>query len=259
MSKKNIPNKKLMKQKGIKRRVNMMGAVVAINKYQEERTSSINSSKSILDMILDKKHRENMFDKIVENYEETEEEKAIFEAMTERRKRKWVVLMACPLLPVNPKRSSQHEKGSIYWYDITGNSDSSIASQKARPFMIISRDNPKSNRVIVCPISGVEGYLERDANKHFIVPQKLKYPFHARINKLDYPFLEKDSAVLLDQVYTVAKSELYEEWFMGKITNLREIDSALYYNYDLFETISDTLVDFIATIKTSHISNYTRK
>jgi len=46
--------------------------------------------------------------------------------------------LPCPALPKNPQKSTHFEKGCIHWFDLTGNSDPSIASQKARPFIIIA-------------------------------------------------------------------------------------------------------------------------
>lgn len=100
--------------------------------------------------------------------------------------------MPCPPYPDNPTSIvvEHTEKGSIHWFDFES-SDSSISSQKARPYIIIGRNNPKSKRIIICPISDIQYYLEQGTTK-------LKYPYHAPLYKNDYPFLDKDSVVLLD-------------------------------------------------------------
>jgi mRNA interferase MazF len=46
---------------------------------------------------------------------------------------------------------------------------------------------------------------------------QLKYPYHAALHKNKYSFLDKDSVILLDQIYTIPKEELWEEWYMGSI------------------------------------------
>ncbi|WKV08061.1 type II toxin-antitoxin system PemK/MazF family toxin [Thermoanaerobacterium sp. CMT5567-10] len=167
--------------------------------------------------------------------------------------------MPCPALPKNPQKSTHFEKGCIHWFDLTGNSDPSIASQKARPFIIISRYNPKSSRVIICPVSDMIHYLEKDTYGNIIQPPKLKYPYHAPLYKKDYPFLDKDSVVLLDQVYTVSKDELFEDWYMGQVVNTREIDEAIFYNYDLFASINEVIQDLLNSIENMHREKYSRK
>ena len=161
--------------------------------------------------------------------------------------------MSCPKLPECPTgiRIEHTEKGCIHWFDFEDN-DPSIKSQKARPYIIISRNNPKSNRIIICPISDIIGYYEKGTTK-------LKYPYHAPLFKKFYSFLEKDSAVLLDQVATIAKNELCEEWYIGKVEDCSDIDLALAYNYDMFESISQAYMDLISQLPISHISQYSRK
>ena len=161
--------------------------------------------------------------------------------------------MSCPKLPEKPTsiKIEHTEKGCIHWFDFE-NSDPKIRSQKARPYIIISRDNPNSERAIICPISDIRHYYE-------IQTTILKYPYHAPLFKKYYPFLEKDSAALLDQVATIAKRELCEEWYIGKIEDCSDIDMALVYNYDMFESISQAYMDLISQMPKSHTSQYTRK
>jgi mRNA-degrading endonuclease toxin of MazEF toxin-antitoxin module len=161
--------------------------------------------------------------------------------------------MACPELPEIPTQIKiEHTaKGCVHWFDFE-DSDPSIKSQKARPYIIISRDNPKSDRAIICPISDISHYYESGTNK-------LKYPYHAPLYRKYYPFLEKSSAVLLDQVYTIAKNELCEEWYIGKVEDFTDIDLALVYNYDMFESISQAYIDLINQLPNSHMSQFTRQ
>lgn len=61
----------------------------------------------------------------------------------------------------------------------------------------------------------------------------------------DFTFLDKDSVILLDQVFTIPKEDLFEEWFMGKVEAVREIDEAIMRNYDLLSTVSELLHEMI--------------
>ena len=100
------------------------------------------------------------------------------------------------------------------------------------------------------PISDIKNYSENG---------KLKYPYHAELLKSEYNFLDKDSVLLLDQVITVQKIHLWEEWFIGQITNFKDIDMAIYYNYDLFESINDVFNDFVKQLQQNHLSKYARR
>jgi len=161
--------------------------------------------------------------------------------------------MTCPKLPDKPTiiKNSHTTKGCVHWFDFE-NSDPKIKSQKARPYIVISRDNPNSDRVIICPISDIRHYYEKDTTI-------LKYPYHAPLYKEQYSFLEKDSAVLLDQVATIAKSELCEEWYIGKVDDYSDIDIALAYNYEMFESILNTYTDFLKQLPISYKEKYSRK
>lgn len=161
--------------------------------------------------------------------------------------------MSCPDFPSNPTpiQMEHTEKGCIHWFDFDS-SDCSISSQKARPYIIIGRKNPKSKRVIICPVSDIQHYLEPGT-------KKLKYPYHAPLYRKEYVFLNKDSVVLLDQVYTVSKDELCEEWYMGKIDDCSDIDRAIIYNYDLFESIYEAYAELLKQFAQVHRSNFTRK
>lgn len=161
--------------------------------------------------------------------------------------------MPCPMYPQNPTTvlSEHTEKGCLHWFDIQNNAGSPNI-QKARPFIIISRNNPKSNRVIACPISGIEKYLERGT-------QQLKYPYHAPLYRNQHSFLDKDSIVLLDQAYTISKNALCQEWYIGRIIDCAEIDKAIMYNYDLFDSIKQVYIDLLSQFPQQYQSQFTRK
>lgn len=75
----------------------------------------------------------------------------------------------------------------------------------------------------------------------------------------DYDFLDKDSIVLLDQMYTIQKSELWEEWYMGNLNDTTELDKAICYNFDVFESILATLSDFLKQYETEYKKEFSRK
>lgn len=162
--------------------------------------------------------------------------------------------MSCPIKPDSPTEIliEHTEKGSVHWFDLEGNIDPKISSQKARPYIIIGRNNYNSGRVIISPLSGLEHYIDGRTNK-------MKYPYHAPLYKSEYNFLEKDSAVLSDQVYTISKDELCEEWYMGKIDNVYGIDLAIIYNYNLFNTTKELYTKLISRAESYYASDFTRK
>lgn len=169
--------------------------------------------------------------------------------------------MPCPLKPSEPTPISRAHtvKGSIHWFDPSGKTDPKIASQKARPYMIISASTNSCPRVLVSPVTDRCGCVEDGTDT-------LKYPSDAPIYKADNPFLEKDSVVMVDQVNTIAKSELCEEWFIGVIKDCHEVDKSLMYNHDLYKSIlvitQEIFEETSATpdeLKIRHTKKYTRK
>ncbi|NCI19863.1 hypothetical protein EJM73_09515 [Clostridium botulinum] len=168
------------------------------------------------------------------------------------------MIMPCPIKPNNPTKISHNhtKKGAVHWFDLEDNVDPKISSQKARPYIIIDSSSYSSSRVIISPITDRNHCIEEGTNK-------LKYPSNAPLNKKQNPFLDKDSIVLLDQVYTIGKDELCEEWYMGQITDLQKIDEAIMYNYDLFDsmfTIYKKLFNQLnGQAKSNYISQYSRK
>lgn len=166
--------------------------------------------------------------------------------------------MSCPIKPNNPTPISyEHtKKGTIHWFDLEDNSNPEISSQKARPYIIVGNSSYSSSRVIVSPITDRRHCLEKGTNK-------LKYPSNAPLNKKENPFLDKDSIVLLDQVNTVGKNELCEEWYMGEIKNVYAIDKAIMYNYDLFDSMFKIYQDLFKQLdgqaKSNYVKDYSRK
>lgn len=157
--------------------------------------------------------------------------------------------MPCPSVPSTPTESSHYEKGCIHFFLPYG-VNNSVNTEKVRPYINISRTNRNSSRVILAPISDIKNYIENG---------KVKYPYHVPLLKKDFPFLDKDSVILLDQVYTVAKNELWEEWYVGKITNTVDLDQAICYNFDLFESICVTFSDFIKQLEPEYQKNFSRR
>jgi len=159
--------------------------------------------------------------------------------------------MPCPKLPKCPTPSKHTEKGCIHWFYF-GTNKAAKNMDQIHPCIIVGRNNLNSNRVLISPITDIKNYIEGN-------PKKLKYPYHAALYKRNYKFLDKDSVILLDQIFTVGKTELFEEWYLGTVTNTKEIDEALVYNFDLFESINSTYIDLIKGFQTQYIKNYTRK
>lgn len=126
-------------------------------------------------------------------------------------------------------------KGSIHWFEFKKNNKAKTIDD-IHPCLIIGRDNPNSARVIISPISDADNY---------VIDNEPKYPFHVLLKKDKYNFLDKNSVVLLDQVLTIPKAWLFEEWYMGKIENTRKVDEAIMENYDLIQTVTDLLHEMI--------------
>lgn len=146
-------------------------------------------------------------------------------------------------------QSTECIKGSIHWFSLS-KPNPSITSLKVRPFIIISRTNPKSKRVLISPVQNLRNYIENG---------KVKYPYHVPLLKDNYAFLEKDSVVLLDQVYTVEKNELLKECYMGTINDFKELDNAIMYNFDLYESMLEGITELLSQYKGNHMSSFSRK
>jgi len=129
-------------------------------------------------------------------------------------------------------------KGCIHWFEFTKDNKAKTIDN-IHPCIIIGKDNLKSARVIISPISDAKNYC---------VNGETKYPFHVLLKKKDYSFLDKDSVVLLDQVFTIPKETLFEEWYMEKIEETRGIDEAIMQNYDLIQTVTDLLHEMVDKI-----------
>lgn len=158
--------------------------------------------------------------------------------------------MPVPELPENPSffNPTKIEKGMLFWYDFSGGDPSFI--KKIRPACIIGRTNKNSNRVIISPVSDIDNYLENG---------KVKYPYHVPLHKCNYSYLDKDSVILLDQVFTIPKNELYSEWYMGQIIDMVDLDNGLMYNYDLFQSIVDGVIERVGSLLEDHMTKFSRK
>lgn len=138
--------------------------------------------------------------------------------------------------PISPSHTL---KGCIHWFDFVGDPDAKTIKD-IHPCIIIGKDNPNSSRVIISPISDATNYIKKDGTT--------KYLFHVLLKKDTYTFLEKDSVILLDQVLTIPKNKLFEEWYMGKIQRPRQIDEGIMQNYDLISTFTELLHETIDEI-----------
>lgn len=135
-------------------------------------------------------------------------------------------------------------KGCIHWYGFATDKMAKTIDD-IHPCIIIGRNNEKSKRIIISPISDADNYLKSK--------DVLKYEYHVLLKKDKYKFLDKDSVILLDQVFTIPKELLFEEWYIDKIDETRQIDEAIMQNYDLIQTVTELLhemVDKLAEEKT---------
>lgn len=146
------------------------------------------------------------------------------------------------------KPSSHCLKGAIHWYSIK-KPNLNVNSIKKRPFIIIGRNNNKSKRVLVSPIQDLSNYIEDG---------KVKYPYHVPLLKNKYGFLQKDSVILLDQVYTIAKEDLKEVDYVGSINDFKELDNAIIYNFDLYESIVEGIGELMSQYKDIYKNNFSR-
>lgn len=159
--------------------------------------------------------------------------------------------MSHPQKPIKPTKIDIEKtfKGCIHWYEFKRDIKAKTIDD-IHPCIIIGKDNPKSHRVIISPISDASNYTEKNENGEL----EVKYSYHVLLKKSQYTFLEKDSVILLDQVFTIPRSYLCEEWYMGKIDEVRKIDEAIMENYDLIQTVTELLhemVDRIANVKST--------
>lgn len=146
------------------------------------------------------------------------------------------------------KPSSHCLKGAIHWYAIK-TPNTNVNSVKKRPFIIIGRNNNNSKRVLVSPVQDLFSYIECG---------KVKYPYHVPLLKTEYDFLKKDSVILLDQVYTIAKEDLKENDYIGSITKFKELDNAITYNFDLYESIVEGMAELMAQYKDIYKHKFSR-
>ncbi|CAH0122560.1 hypothetical protein PAE9249_05132 [Paenibacillus sp. CECT 9249] len=162
--------------------------------------------------------------------------------------------MPHPIFPTTPTpiKVENTDKGCVHWFNFSNlNMTDASTMDYVHPCIIIGKFRPKQNRVIISPITGVSNRLVENG--------KLKYPYHAALTVQDNSFLEKDSVVLLDQVFTIAKSDLCEEWFMGKVRNTQSIDQAIFYNFDLFESIHEAFNELLIQYKGEYSKRFSRK
>lgn len=142
-------------------------------------------------------------------------------------------------------------KGCVHWYEFKRDIKAKTIDD-IHPCIIIGKDNPKSQRVIISPISDAKRYTIKDENGKL----KVIYPYHVLLKKSEYNFLDKDSVILLDQVFTIPRESLFEEWYIGKVIEVRKIDEAIMENYDLIQTVTDLLHEMIDRVANTKLSNF---
>ena len=94
--------------------------------------------------------------------------------------------------------------GDVYWYDF-GLRSSGYTIQDCHPALVLQNDmgNRFSPTTIITPLTSAE-------NVHRILPT------HCLIQKSDYPQLDNDSIVKLEQIFTIERSDLADQLFMTR-------------------------------------------
>ncbi len=94
--------------------------------------------------------------------------------------------------------------GDVYWYDF-GPRTAIHTIQNWHPALILQNDmgNRFSPTTIITPLTSAE-------NVHRMLPT------HCLIQKSEYPELDNDSIVKLEQIFTIERSELADQLFITR-------------------------------------------
>jgi len=97
--------------------------------------------------------------------------------------------------------------GDVYWYDF-GLKNSAHTIQDWHPALVLQNDigNRFSPTTIITPLTSAEN-------------GRRMLPTHCLIQKLEYPELDNDSIVKLEQIFTIERSDLADQLF---ITHFRK-------------------------------------
>lgn len=115
------------------------------------------------------------------------------------------------------RRTREVRWGDVYWYDFGNPISNQYTIGFPRPALVLSDCRRVLRRTVtVAPISGLEH-------------RKPNYTFHVPIEVSDYPALEKDSIVKIDQLYCINRDDLIDEHYITTITpqTMRQIYAQL--------------------------------
>jgi mRNA interferase MazF len=99
--------------------------------------------------------------------------------------------------------------GDVYWYNFGSVREDEHTIKEWRPVLILQNDvgNRFSLTTIVTPLTGAENV-------------KRMLPTHYLVRKADYPALDKDSVVKLEQIFTIERASLADQFYLTHF-NLR--------------------------------------
>jgi mRNA interferase MazF len=104
--------------------------------------------------------------------------------------------------------------GDVYWYNFGSVREDEHTIKEWRPVLILQNDvgNRCSPTTIVTPLTGVENI-------------RRMLPTHYLVRKADYPALDKDSVVKLEQIFTIERASLADQFYLThfSLRTMREI------------------------------------
>jgi mRNA-degrading endonuclease toxin of MazEF toxin-antitoxin module len=96
--------------------------------------------------------------------------------------------------------------GDVYWFDFGRPLSNQYTVARARPVLVLSDCRRVLRRTVtVTPLSGSEH-------------RKPNYAFHVSVLVVDYPALDKDSIVKIDQLYCINRDDLIDEHYITTFT-----------------------------------------
>jgi mRNA-degrading endonuclease toxin of MazEF toxin-antitoxin module len=112
--------------------------------------------------------------------------------------------------PNHPLGQGSHVRtvswGDVYWFDFGRPVSNQYTVGGPRPALVLSDCQRVLRRTVtVTPISGLEH-------------RKTRYAFHVPVLKRDYPALDKDSIVKIDQLYCINRDALIDEHYITTLS-----------------------------------------
>lgn len=107
--------------------------------------------------------------------------------------------------------------GDVYWFDFGKPLSNQYTVAGARPLLVLSDCRRVLRRTVTgTPLTDLEH-------------RKPNYGFHVPVLKADYPSLDKDSIVKIDQLYCINRDDLIDEHYITTFTpqTMRDIYAQL--------------------------------